>query len=148
MVRSHSTVTGIAPAEPYSSTPRAASSVVVSIRVGPKDCKRQSFCVTRLGLQNASYHDNQVQCCPVQSGIPWGWVATPWGKRVLLHGEVCFTESQPLGWRGESPGQRNWSIDWGEEGWGWGKSQDSPRRAWAMAVHWFKQTACVHGTPG
>lgn len=98
MVRSHSTVTGIAPAEPYSSAPRAASSVVVAIRVGPKDCKRQSFCVTRLGLQNASYHDNQVQCCPVQSGIPWGWVATPWGKRVLLHGEVCFTESQPLRW--------------------------------------------------
>lgn len=27
---------------------------------------------------------------------------------------------------GVSPGQRDWSADWGEEGWGWGKSWDFP----------------------
>lgn len=70
------------------------------------------------------------------------------GREYCFMGKFVLQKVNPWGGGGGSPGQRNWSIDWGEEGWGWGKSQDSPRRAWAMAVHWFKQTACVHGTPG
>lgn len=71
--------------------------VGLTIRVGPKGCERRSFCVTRLGLQKCQLPWQPSPVLPSLEWDPLGLGGNPLGKSVLLPGEVCFTESQPLG---------------------------------------------------